>query len=64
MTRLLELFMRYKAIMMLMLLLVIGGVAFYLGQSSASPVEDEGSPKVQQEKTISKNQVDNKADKS
>ncbi|WP_295161376.1 hypothetical protein [Selenomonas sp. AE3005] len=54
MTRLLKLFMRYKAIMMLMLLLVIGGVAFYLGQSSASPVEDEGSPKVQQEKTIIK----------
>ena len=64
MTRLLELFMRYKAIMMLMLLLVIGGVAFYLGQSSASPVEDEGSPKVQQEEHISKNQADNKADKS
>ena len=47
-----------------MFLLIIGGVAFYLGQSSASPVEDEGSPKVQQEEHISKNQADNKADKS
>ena len=64
MTRILELFMRYKAIMVLLFLLVIGGMAFYLGQSSANPVEDEGSPKVQQEKTISKNQADNKADKS
>ena len=64
MTKLLELSMRFKIILMLFLLFVLGGLAFYLGQSSASPSDDVSLSKVQQEDHISKKETGNKADKS
>ncbi len=64
MTKLLELSMRFKIILMLFLLFVLGGLAFYLGQSSASPSDDVSLSKVQQEDHISKKEAGNKADKS
>ena len=64
MTKLLELSMRFKIILMLFLLFVLGGLAFYLGQSSASPSDDVSLSKVQQEDHIRKKETGNKADKS
>lgn len=64
MTKLLELSMRFKIILMLFLLFVLGGLAFYLGQSSASPSDDVSLSKVQQEDHISKKEAGNKTDKS
>jgi len=64
MTRLLELFGQYKILMMLVLLLIIGGMAFYLGQSSASPAEDGQVQTVQKENHTSKKDDAAKAEKS
>ncbi|SFI31843.1 hypothetical protein SAMN04487861_12812 [Selenomonas ruminantium] len=64
MTRLLELFGQYKILMMLVLLLIIGGIAFYLGQSSASPAEEAQVQTVQKESHTNKKDDAAKAENS
>ncbi len=60
MTKIIELFVKYKFLMIIILLLLFGYGAYYLGQSSASPIPDiEGENVITHQDDSSKSDDEN-----